>query len=133
QIILTAGGPATQGASGQILAPSLSLLGTGSYSLNTASNDVNALAANVTNDVSYTDANALVISTIAATVGVTSITGAVSVDTVAGDLTVSQNVSAATTVSLSAGSTVASPDHLLTNNAAISGATDLVMSADRMA
>ena len=108
QIILTAGDTATEGASGQILAPNLELLGTGPYTLNSPSNDVTTLAANVTNGVSYTDANALSIGTVGATSGVTTnghdISITASAVTSGTTLTVSQpiNTTGAANITLSA-------------------------------
>ncbi|PYS85384.1 MAG: hypothetical protein DMF67_01605 [Acidobacteria bacterium] len=59
--------------------------------------------------------------------------GNISVQTVAGDLTVGTTVSAgAGAVSLTAGSTGPSPEHLLTNNGTVTG-TSATLTADRMA
>lgn len=131
-IQLNAGGAVTESASGQLVAPNLQLLGAGPYFLNNPANDVGTVAANVTNNVGYTDANDLVIGTVNGTVGVASAAHSVNVQTVAGDLTVNNNVAAGTVANLISGSTIGSPDHILTNNAAITGAS-ATLAGDRMA
>ena len=99
---------------------------------------VATLAANVTGSFSYTNAGDLTVGSVtalglAAASGVTTSNAALTVATVAGDLTLSQPVSAGTgAVSLTAGSTGASPDHLLTNGVAVT-AGSATLTADRMA
>ncbi|WAS03919.1 CHAT domain-containing protein [Gloeomargaritales cyanobacterium VI4D9] len=66
-LTLKAGGAVTQ--SEAITASGLELLGSGSYTLTNATNDINTLAANTTNDIKYTDANGFAIGTVN-TVGV---------------------------------------------------------------
>ncbi|TRZ89877.1 MAG: S-layer family protein, partial [Rhodocyclaceae bacterium] len=105
---LSTTGAATQSAA--ITASGLSLLGTGgSYVLNNSGNNAATLAAN-TGSVSYTDTDALTIGTVGATNGIAA-TGAVSVATNSGDLTVAQNVASTDTsaaaVLLNAGKTTA--------------------------
>ncbi len=129
---LTVTGLANEGTEGQIAGPALELLGAGPYMLTNAANDVTTLAANVTSAVSFTNSVGLTIGTVDLTSGVTSTGSSIAVATVAGDLTVTQNVTAATTVSLTAGSTVASPEHILQNQAIIDGTTGVMVTADRM-
>jgi hypothetical protein len=62
-VTLTAGGSVTQDAGANITSDNLLLLGTGGYTLNNSGNDVDTLAANVTNAVSYTDADDLTVGT----------------------------------------------------------------------
>jgi hypothetical protein len=138
-VTLAAGGAVTQDTGASIVTDKLLLLdntnGGASFALNDTGNDVGTLAASVTNSVSYTDSDDLVIGTVGTTNGITTTSntnGSVSVNTVVGDLTVSQNIGAGTSVSLTAGSSLGSPDHILTNNAAITG-TSATLTADRMA
>ena len=59
--------PASDGVTqtaGAITAVGLQLLGTGTYTLNSATNDVATIAASVTGPVSYTDANALTVGSL---------------------------------------------------------------------
>jgi hypothetical protein len=63
-VTLSAGGSVTQDAGANIVSDNLLLLGTGGYTLTNSGNDVDTLAANVTNSVSYTDADDLAIGTI---------------------------------------------------------------------
>jgi hypothetical protein len=76
-VVLTAGGSVSQNTGADITSQNLLLLGTGGYTLTNVGNDVATLAANVTNAVSYTDANDLTVGTVTdpatstATVGVT--------------------------------------------------------------
>src|SRR5262249_40602529 len=129
---LTAGGAVTQGSGASIHSDRLRLLGTGSFALNDPGNNVSQFAANVTGDVSYTNAGDLLLNGFLGTARVTSTSGAVSINTIAGSLRVQFNVSAATTVSLTAGSTGASPDQFLTDEGgAITGAS-ATLTADRM-
>jgi hypothetical protein len=131
-IQLNAAGPVTEGASGQLLAPRLQLLGAGPFTLNNA-NDVGMIAANVTGLVNYFDANGLTIGSVNGTNGITTANKLIQVITGEGDLTVNNNVAAGTKqVVLASVSTGGSPDHILTNNAAITGASAL-LGGDRMA
>jgi Domain of unknown function (DUF4214) len=132
RITLNAGGLVTEGIGGRIVAPNLQLLGTGQYNLGgSPTNDVTTIAANVTNGLVYIDANNLTVGTVNGTSGITA-GKAVFLTTVAGDLTVNQNISsAAGGVSLTAGSTAASPDHILANVAVITG-PGAALAADRM-
>jgi hypothetical protein len=108
---------------------------TGGVALTNAGNDVDTLAglAAGAGSFSYTDANSVTIGAADFDTGVTSNAGPIDIETVVGDLTVSDKVSAGTTVNLVAGSTAGSPDHILTNNATISGPSGLTIKADRMA
>ncbi len=74
-VVLNAGGSVTQDAGANITSQNLLLLGTGGYSLTNSGNDVTTLAANVTNSVSYTDANDLTIGAVTDEVTVTTIFG----------------------------------------------------------
>jgi hypothetical protein len=129
---LTSGGAVTQDSGATISSDRLRLLGAGPYALNDPGNNVSQFAANVTNDVSYTNAGDLLVNGFLATSGVTSTSGAVSINTVAGSLRVQSGVSAATTVSLTAGSTGASPDEFLTNEGATITGASVTLTADRM-
>jgi hypothetical protein len=132
-IQLNAGGAVTEGANGQTLAPRLQLLGGGSFTLNSPANDVGLIAANVAGFVDYFDANGLTIGSVNGTNGITTLNKLIQVVTVEGDLNVNNNVSAGTKqVVLVSGSNGASPDHILTNNAAITGAAAKLV-GDRMA
>ena len=99
-ITLSGTSTVTDGVSGYLVADKLVLLD-GAVTLNHVSNNVAILAASGADSVDYTDADALGIGTVGATNGVAS-TGAVSVATKAGDLTVANNVSG-TSVILNAG------------------------------
>jgi len=69
-ITLNADGAVTQTVAGTITASGLELLGAGSYTLTNGSNNVDTLAANTTNDISYTDADALTVGTVQGTSGI---------------------------------------------------------------
>ena len=92
-VTLSAGGAVTQTQA--ISAGALELLGAGPYTLTLGTNDVGTIAGNVTNAVQYTDANALTVGQVNATVGLTAsdivlATGGIGTD----NLTLAQNVSA---------------------------------------
>jgi hypothetical protein len=63
-VALMAGGSVNQDGGADITSTNLLLLGTGGYTLTNSGNDVSTLAANVTNAVSYTDANDLTIGSV---------------------------------------------------------------------
>jgi hypothetical protein len=67
---LTSGGNVTESA--PIVSNNLLLLGLGNYDLNGAGNDINTLAANVTNRVLFTDVDDVTVGTVGATVGTSS-------------------------------------------------------------
>ena len=67
---LSAGGAVTQAAGG-IQAASLLLLGTGPYTLTEAANDVDTLAVNTTEAVSFRDTDDLIVETVLTTNGIT--------------------------------------------------------------
>src|SRR5574343_762297 len=95
-INMAGSGSATQSAS--LKANALELLGSNaSYTLNDQSNNVGTLAANA-KAISYTDTNALTIGSVNGTSGVTA-TGAVSVATQSGDLTLTNAISTSNTAS----------------------------------
>jgi filamentous hemagglutinin family protein len=98
-MILDSMGAVTDTGSGSITAASLALHGAeATYTLDAASNDVDVLSANSGN-VTYVDADALSLGTVAAM-------GAVDISTTTADLTVSQNISA-TAIKLNAGQVTA--------------------------
>ena len=68
-LTLQSGGAVTQ--SQAITALGLELLGTGSYTLTNAANNVTTLAANTTASISYRDTNALSVGTVNSTIGIT--------------------------------------------------------------
>lgn len=76
-VTLQAEGPVTQ--SQPIRAEGLELLGSGSYTLNNGSNDVQTLAADTRGDIAYTDANGFALGSVGGTEGLRS-TGAVSLE-----------------------------------------------------
>ena len=87
---LDTSGTSTEGAAGNIIASSLALKGTGgNHSLTSATNNVTTIAAD-TGRISYVNADALTVGTVNPT-GITA-TGPVSLSTVSGDLTISQNI-----------------------------------------
>ena len=84
-------GAVTENGSGSITANSLALLGVGAnYTLNSSANNVSIFAAD-TGTISYKNADALTIGTVNP-IGITA-TGPVSLSTLSGNLTVSQNIS----------------------------------------
>ena len=78
-LTLQAGGAVTQTQA--IAATNLELLGTGSYALTNANNDVATIAANTSGAVSYRDQNSLAVGTVNSTVGITTINSNVSLQT----------------------------------------------------
>ena len=94
-ITLAGSGTVTDGASGYVSASNLLLTG-GSVTLDSTSNAIGTLAASGVSGLTYVDSNALTIGTVGSTGGV-SATGAVSMTTNNGDLTISQNVSTSDT------------------------------------
>lgn len=88
---VTLKGSSTVSQTGAITATELLLLG-GNVTLNHAGNNVATLAASGTGALSYWNSGALSIGTVGATSGI-SASGAVDVQTLSGDLTVSQNLS----------------------------------------
>jgi hypothetical protein len=127
---LTAGGAVTQDAGASIISDRLQLLGTGSYTLNDPGNDVTQLEANVTGDVSYTNAGFLTLNHFlgAGSGSVTSTSGAVSINTVNGSIDIIDAVSAAATADLTAGAA----GNPLTNDGGVTGAGGVTLTADRM-
>jgi Ca2+-binding RTX toxin-like protein len=88
-------GPATEGATGSITCSQLLLKGTGaggSFTLNSATNDVATIAAATTAAVNYRDANDVTVGTVGTTSGITT-SGAVTL-TSGGSLTVGQPIAA---------------------------------------
>jgi CHAT domain-containing protein len=67
-VTLESGGGVTQ--TQKITASGLELLGSGSYTLDNTSNNINTLAANTTNDIKYTDTNGFVVGTVNTTNGI---------------------------------------------------------------
>ena len=66
---LSAGGAVTQGAGGALVASEAEFLGTGPYTLTTASNSIGNLAASVTGAISYANTGALTVSSFTASDG----------------------------------------------------------------
>ena len=130
-------GGATQNA-GSITGQNLLLLGVGTFTLNQATNNVVNIAANVTGAVTYKDANALTITTVGATNGITTNNNAIDISTVNGTLTVNDTAAAtdvnagSSTVTLTAGSS--GNDNVLTINssASVSGTGGVTLVADNM-
>jgi filamentous hemagglutinin family protein len=89
-ITLQGSGTVSDGASGYLSASNLLLLG-GAVTLDHASNDIGTLAASGVSSLIYKDSNALTIGTVGSTNGISAM-GAVNVGTLAGDLTLSQNI-----------------------------------------
>jgi filamentous hemagglutinin family protein len=83
-VTLNAGGAVTQTVAGTITASGLELLGAGSYTLTNGSNNVDTLAADTTNDISYTDADDLTVGTVLGTSGINTNGNAVSLKTETG-------------------------------------------------
>ena len=88
----------THGANGFVNAGNLLLLGGGTITLNSTSNAIGTLAASGIGNLTYVDSDALTIGSLGSTNGV-SATGAVSIGTRTGDLTLSRNVSTTLTSS----------------------------------
>src|SRR5207302_1524069 len=103
-------GAAGMQSGGAIIGSQLRLLGAGPYTLNSATNHVNTLAASVSSAVSYTNAGNLTVGTVGGVTGINA--GNVTV-TAVGNLLVSNNVSPGEvgTVSL----TAAGVDSMLMN------------------
>jgi fibronectin-binding autotransporter adhesin len=90
-------GTSTEGSAGKIIASSLALKGTGgNHTLTSSTNNVSTIAAD-TGRLSYVNADALTVGTVNPT-GITA-TGPVSLSTVTGDLTISQNITTTDTSS----------------------------------
>jgi mucin-19 len=82
---------ATEGAGSIITAGSLRLQGTGNFTL-TEANNVGTIAANISGNLDFTDANTLTVGTVLGTMGITAPGDLVTVTVSTGDLTVSQNI-----------------------------------------
>jgi autotransporter-associated beta strand protein len=95
-ITLQGSGSITDGASGYVSADKLALTGSGNVTLDSISNAIGTLAASGGGSVTYVDRNALTVGTVGGVNGI-SATGAVSITTNTGDLTVSQNISTTNT------------------------------------
>jgi autotransporter-associated beta strand protein len=93
-VYLNAAGTVTDGASGYVSANSLALLG-GAVTLDHASNSVSTLAASGVSSLTYSNAGALTIGRVNPT-GITA-TGDVRIETLAGDITVTENISTTST------------------------------------
>ncbi len=93
-VTLTGSGAVTDGASGFVTADKLALLG-GNVTLDSTSNAIGTLAASGVGSLTYVDSNALTIGTVNPS-GIAA-TGPVSISTLTGDLTVSQNITTTNT------------------------------------
>ncbi len=91
QTITLSGASGVGQVGGSVASANLLLLGNGPVTLTSASNDVGTLAANVSGAISYRDANALTVGSVASTSGVTS-QGANIVLTTGGLLTLAADV-----------------------------------------
>ncbi len=92
-VTLNAGGATSQTAT--ITATGLQLLGTGGYTLDDGGNDVDTLAADVTNALTFNDTDGYTVGSVGATNGVTtSADGTAPVDlaTASGDITMTQSI-----------------------------------------
>lgn len=89
-IALQSGGTVSAGSSGYVSASNLLLTG-GNVTLTNLNNAIDTLAASGVGSLNYTDKDALTIGTVGATSGV-SATGAVSIGTLTGNLTVAQTI-----------------------------------------
>ncbi len=96
-ITLSATGTVTEGTYGFVSASNLALLG-GNVTLTNASNAIGTVAAIGVSSFTYADSDALTIGTVGATAGIAA-TGAISVSTLTGDLTLGANVTTTTTTS----------------------------------
>ena len=109
RITLKGTGAVSSGANGYVVANELLLLG-GNVTLTHALNDVASLAANGVGTLTYWDRNALGLTTVDTTTGI-STTGAIDIQTLTQDLTVAGNITTsaggATAVLLNAGRSVA--------------------------
>ena len=94
-ITLKGSGTVTDGASGYLVADKLALLG-GSVTLDNSSNNIGTLAASGVGSLTYVDSNALTVGTVGSVDGINT-TGAVSVSTLTGDLTVAKDVTTTNT------------------------------------
>jgi|GEM_PF-1131716 len=118
--------PSSGGANqtgGSLTAGSLLLSGTGTYTLNQASNNVGTLAANVNGTISYTDTNALTVGTVGATNGITTSNDAVTLNT-GNTLTLTKNIdvgSATLTLNPTAGGVTATLGSVTAGNLLLTG------------
>ncbi|WP_233215599.1 YDG domain-containing protein [Rhodopirellula bahusiensis] len=94
-IYLHAANDVTQNIAGTLLSRELELSGGGDFELNQLTNDVATIAASGVGDLHYVDSNAVEIGSVLAD-GITA-SGLVAVETLAGDLTVSQDVATTNT------------------------------------
>lgn len=130
----TAGGINQTG--GSLEAQTLRLLGAGVFDLDSVLNNVATLAANVDGALTYVDANALTIGTVAGTTGVTSADDAIAISTVNGALTINDTAAAndvdagTATLSLTAGSS--GNDNALTISGDVRGTGGIVLRADNV-
>ena len=83
-LTLNAAGTVTQ--TEKIFANSLELLGTGSYTLTNAANDIATLAGNTTDSISYTNFNNLAIGTVGTTTGITTNGGNIALTSLIGSI-----------------------------------------------
>ncbi|MCL4202554.1 MAG: autotransporter-associated beta strand repeat-containing protein, partial [Pirellulaceae bacterium] len=138
-----AGGNVTQ-SGGDIVAGGLELIGGGSFTLNSLTNNVATLAANLTSEggsLAYTDADALTVGTVGATTGITTTdrttsgtTGGVTLDVRGGSLTVTGSIiTGSATVADTGASDVASSGGVsLTAATGISGAGQIITGSVEM-
>jgi hypothetical protein len=127
----------TVGQTAELSAANLAIRAGDTVTLTDVDNNIDTLAGNVSgsgHSFSFTVVNNLTIGSVDGINGITTADGNLTVHTTAGDLTVNQTVAALliNSVELEAGSTGASPNHILTNNSVITG-SQITLLADRMA
>ena len=129
-IIISAGGAVTQAASTSITSSTLSLEGTGPFTLTNTTNNVGTLGVNSSNAVSFTDTNALTVGTVTSlsggsTVGITTAGENVSLTTLnSGTLTISDDVSiggGTLTITNSGAATQGTGDTIIATNLLLQG------------
>ncbi len=91
-VSITAGAAVTQGATDTIVAAGLELLGTGPYTLTDAGNDVDTIAANTTDTISFRDNDGLTVGAVN-TIGITTTNNNVSLQTNSSSITIDDDVS----------------------------------------
>jgi len=136
---LAPGGPLTQAADGlaRLQAEALAIGGTGPITLTNVSNAIKTLAVNLSGSGSFENAGDLSVGSVTALgmpimAGIQTSGSPFALRTLAGNLTINQPLNTgAGTLLVSAGSTPASPEHLLKTNSSLSGA-GITLQADRM-
>jgi hypothetical protein len=135
--ITTNAGGVTENTDAAILADKLLLKGTGTFGVGQLNNDVATLAADVTGDLTYEDANSLTVGTVGGTVGInthggklTLTTGGNLTPTTDGTLTVSQTVTAGITTFTNQGTLKLGSNVTATGGFTQNGAGSVLLTAD---